>query len=137
MKETTSYADGKTILKREHEDGRVDVAIGIDTLDVDRSDPDTAAAAEILERDVLPKVMPKAVQELANQPVHILLIHTPTCKFSQLIVKRNEVLSFVTQSLNKWREHNGHLNVDDFIAVVLTDPHEGQQVQVEAARKII
>ena len=136
MKESVEHSQGKVIKKVEHEDGRVDVAIGINTLDVDTTDPDTLAAKEILERDVLPKVMPKAVAELANEPVHILVIHTPSCEFSQLIIKRREILSYVTQSMSKWREHHNHLNVDDFIAVVLSNPQEGQKVQVETARKI-
>lgn len=131
-----THQEGKAIRTTEHPDGRKDVAIGVETLEVDRNDSDTKKAAEIIEKDVLPKVLPKAMQQLVDEPVHILLIHTPSCQFSQLIVKRKEVLSFVTQSMNKWREVNNHLNVDDFIAVVLTNPQKGQQVQVETARKI-
>jgi hypothetical protein len=137
MKENIEHRDGKVIRTREYEDGRRDVAIGIETLDVDRDDPDTKEAAEIIERDVLPEVMPQAIQELADEKVHVLVIHTPTSQFSQLIVKRKEVLSFVTKTLQKFRESNkGELNVDQFTVVVLTKPQEGQQVQVESARKI-
>ena len=137
-KENIEHQNGKVIRTTEHEDGRRDVSIGIETLDVDRSDPDTKAAAEILERDVLPKVMPAAIKELADEKVQVLVIHTPTHQFSQLIVMRKEVLSFVTQTLNKFRESKftGELNVDHFTVVVLTKPNEGQQVQVDSARKV-
>ena len=137
MKENIEHKDGKVIRTTEHEDGRKDVNIGIETLDVDRSDPDTAAAAEILERDVLPEVMPAAIQELADEKVHVLVIHTPSHQFSQLIVMRKEVLSFVTATLGKFKKTvKGEFNVDHFTVVVLTKPNEGQQVQVDSARKI-
>lgn len=137
MKENIEHQEGKVIRKTTYEDGRVDVNIGIETLDVDRSDPDTKKAAEIIERDVLPKVMPEAIKELADEKVHVLVIHTPSDQFSQLIVMRKEVSRFVTATLNKFRAQNdGHLNVDHFTVVVLTKPNEGQQVQVDAARKV-
>ena len=136
-KENIEHQDGKVIRTTEHEDGRKDVNIGIETLDVDRSDPDTKEAAEILERDVLPKVMPAAIKELADEKVHVLVIHNPTHQFSQLIVMRKEVLSFVTQTLSKFKETvKGQFNVDHFTVVILTKPNEGQQVQVDSARRV-
>jgi hypothetical protein len=138
VKETTTHQEGKVIRKREHEDGRVDVAIGIETLDVDRSDPKTAEAADILEKDVLPKVMPEAVRKLADEQVHVLVIHQPTSQLAQLIVKRREVEQYVSCALAKFKTIDAEaFSVDEFTVVVLTKPTEGTQVQVGTAGEVL
>ena len=75
---TTHNEDGKVITETVHDDGRVDVTIGVPSLDVDMSDPGTVAAKKVIEEKILPKVL--------DRKVTCTLIHKPT----------NDHFSFVT-----------------------------------------
>ena len=62
--------DGKEVKKTHHADGRKDVRIEVNMLDVNENDPATKKAKEVIEKEVIPK--------LANKVVTAVLVHTPT-----------------------------------------------------------
>ena len=74
--------DGKVIENKQHPDGRKDVTVQVNRLNVKETDPATMAAKEVIEKKILP--------ELANQKVTCTLIHKPT----------NDHFSFVTSRKN-------------------------------------
>lgn len=81
-KETTT-PDGKKITITEHEDGRRDVKVEVNSLDVDMSDPRNAHAKEVIERDILPNV--------SEQKITCTLIHKPTNDYFSFVTSRKNV----------------------------------------------
>jgi hypothetical protein len=79
-RETTD--DGKVIENTQHPDGRKDVTVQVNRLDVNETDEATVKAKEHIEEKILP--------EIANQKMTCTLIHKPT----------NDHFSFVTSRKN-------------------------------------
>lgn len=83
-RETTT--DGKVITKTEHPDGRKDVHIEVNSLNVKEDDPATLKAKEVIEKEVIPK--------LADALVLVVVIHKPTNEHAERIVKVPMVRKF-------------------------------------------
>lgn len=83
MKKTTETPDGKVITKTEREDGSKDVAIEVQSLDVDLSDPENAAAKKEIEEKVLPAI--------ADAQITCTLIHKPTNDHASFVCARKSV----------------------------------------------
>jgi len=78
--------DGKVITKTTHEDGRKDVNIQVNMLDVKETDEATLKAKEHIEKNVIP--------QLANADVLVVVVHKPTNVFSQRVVKAPHIRKF-------------------------------------------
>lgn len=77
---------GKRIETTVHEDGRRDVTIGVNTLDVEAKDPETAAAKQIIEDKVLPAI--------ANKQITVTVIHKPTTDSASFVCARKNVYEY-------------------------------------------
>lgn len=96
MKQNKSTFEGKEIVETEHNDGRKDVTIKVNMLNVKESDPATLKAKKHIEDVIIP--------ELANQKVLVVVIHKPTNEHAERIVKATQVRAYATavfDSFNK------------------------------------
>lgn len=86
----------KEIKVTEHPDGRKDVKISVNRLDVDAQDQATKDAKEVIENKVLPK--------LAETPVLVILIHKPTGNFASKYVALKHVRAFAEAAIEKLKK---------------------------------
>jgi len=92
-KQEEKVVDGKTITTTEHESGRKDVHIEVQSLDVDLSDPSNAAAKKKIEEEILPAV--------ANKEILVTVIHKPSNDSVSFICKRMNVRRYAEQVAQK------------------------------------
>lgn len=85
-KQEEKVVDGKTITTTEHESGRKDVHIEVQSLDVDLSDPSNAAAKKKIEEEILPAV--------ANKEILVTVIHKPTNDSASFVCFRKNVRDY-------------------------------------------
>lgn len=74
---------GKTFSETFYPDGRKDVTVKVNSLDVDMSDPRNAEAKKVIEKRILPKI--------ADKKLIVTLIHTPTRDHFTFICARKNV----------------------------------------------
>ena len=74
---------GKRIQTMEHADGRKDVTVEVNTLDVNPEDEATAKAKQVIEEQILPAV--------ANQPILVTVIYKPTNDNATFTCARKDV----------------------------------------------
>lgn len=101
MNQQEKIVDGKTITTTEHEDGRKDVHIEVQSLDVDLSDPSNVAAKKVIEEQVIPT--------LANKKILVTLIHKPTNEHVNYIAflpkVRENALKFIAEREDQMLDH--------------------------------
>jgi hypothetical protein len=85
-KQEEKTGDGKNIVKTEHADGRKDVEVQVNSLDVDLSDPRNKKAKEVIEERILPKI--------AQKQVTVTVIHTPTLDYASFVCQRQHVRDY-------------------------------------------
>lgn len=76
----------KHIETKEYPDGRKDVHIGVNMLDVNEKDPATLKAKEVIENEVLPK--------LSEADVLVVVVHKPTNEHAEKVVKLPHVRAY-------------------------------------------
>lgn len=107
------YSRPKDIKTVVHPDGRRDVTININRLDVDETDEATQAAKDVIEKDVLPK--------LAQRPVMVVVLHIPTKSSTYRTVKLCEVrkyAEFAVQQFMKTQATAEQMgNLEDFVII--------------------
>lgn len=82
------------IATKEHADGRKDVTISVNKLDIDPQDKETAEAKEIIEKKVLPK--------LAETPVLAVVVHKTTNQGAHKVVPLKHVRAFAEAAVKKF-----------------------------------
>ena len=94
-----------------HEDGRKDVKIEVNTLDVETKDEITQQAKEYIEKEVIPV--------LAAQKVHVIVVHKPTHMTAASHVERRYVQNFASEAMKRFPKQEGGLvsTVDDFLII--------------------
>lgn len=119
--------DGKKITTTEHDSGRRDVKIEVNSLDVDMSDPRNAEAKKVIEEKILPKVGDKLLT--------CTLIHKPTNEHVTFIAKRKNVRDYAIKMMvehDKQRESgNGGNPYLDHYCIVEHDV-EAKEVKVSS-----
>lgn len=96
------------IATKEHADGRKDVTISVNKLDIEPKDKATAEAKEIIEKKVLPK--------LAETPVLVVVVHKPTNQGAHKVVPLKHVRAFAEAAIRKF-VGSDDIPVDDFVIV--------------------
>lgn len=96
--------DGKEIITTEHADGRKDVTIKVNMLNVKENDPATLKAKKHIEDVIIP--------ELANQKVLVIVVHKPDNIFAQKLVKATDVRVFAEAAV---KMHGG--KPEDYVIV--------------------
>lgn len=114
----------------EHDDGRKDVTVGITAVDVDPKDADDQKVVDHINDTVIPA----ATEQLRNQKVHVILLHVPTRGFSQLIIKRVELIPWVKAAIKAYPHQS---TSDDFLVIVNDKPVEGATLQVGTGAEVI
>lgn len=84
---------GKNINTMEHDNGRKDVTIEVNSLDVDLDDPTNAAAKQVIEEKVLPAI--------ANQQITVTVIHKPTNDSASFVCSRQNVREYAEKVVAK------------------------------------
>ena len=97
--------DGKVIKKTEHQDGRKDVHIEVNTIDAEDADPATLNAKEVIEKEVFPRI--------TEALVLVVVLHKPTNQHSERIVKVPHVRKYAEACV---REYNKALSVKHGVA---------------------
>lgn len=114
-RETTT--DGKVITKTEHPDGRKDVTIGINMLDVKATDEETAQAKKVIEEDILPNMQASMVM--------VVVIHKPSNQSTSNKVSLPRVREFAEAAVRQFRSMVTDAPDSDFIVV---EVHEGSML---------
>jgi len=83
--------EGKVITTTKHPDGRRDVHIEVNMLDVKDNDPATLAAKDVIEKKIIP--------ELANADVLVVVVHKPTNTEAHKMVKLPHVRAFAEAAI--------------------------------------
>lgn len=89
----------KEITHTTHPDGRKDVKISVNRLDVDAQDQATKDAKEVIENKVLPK--------LAETPVIVVVLHKPTNQHSEKIVPLKHVRAYAEAAVRAFLKDEG------------------------------
>lgn len=88
--------DGKSIETKTHPDGRKDVTIGVQMLDVKEDTEAGKKAKEHIEDVVIPA--------LADQDVLVVILHKPTNQHAERIVKAPHVRAFAQATVTAFNE---------------------------------
>lgn len=117
---SVSHENGKDITETTHQDGRKDVNIRVNMLDVDAKDEATIKAKEVIESEIIPK--------LAEASVLVVVIHKPSNLFTAKIVKLPHVRAFAEAAIKKYADGVFDVREEDFSVV---EYHfENKEVQV-------
>lgn len=92
----TTQEDGKSVETTEHPSGRKDVNIGVQMLDVNATDEETAKAKEHIEDVVIPA--------LADADVLVVILHKPTNQHAERIVKAPHVRAYAQATVKAFNE---------------------------------
>lgn len=83
----------KTIETREHDDGRKDVTVHVNTLDVEPKDEATAKAKQVIEEQVIPAI--------ADAQILVTVIHKPTNDSASFMCRRKHVRKYAEQVIEQ------------------------------------
>lgn len=103
----------KEIQTTEHPDGRRDVTIKVNKLDLDETDEATKKAQDVIENDILPK--------LAQRPVMVVVLHVPTKASTYKVVRLSDVRKYAEFAVDQFMktqataEYMG--NREDFVII--------------------
>lgn len=105
---------GKRIETHEHADGRKDVTVEVNTIDVEVKDAATAEAKRVIEEEILPAV--------AHAQILLTIIHKPTNESCSLICFRKNVRDYAMKVVAAREDQN----LDHYCLV----EHDGESVTV-------
>lgn len=114
MQEQEISPIGKRITTTEHPDGRKDVHIEVNMLDVKENDQETLKAKEVIERDILPNIKASMVR--------VVVIHRHSTKSTSHTVPLPQVRAYATAAVNQFKVGDPTAKDEDFIVV---EVHEG------------
>jgi hypothetical protein len=109
--------DGKVVAKEihtiEHPDGRKDVNIQVNRLDVDVHDEATRHAKDVIENQILP--------ELAKSPVVVIVLHKPTNASAYKVVRLCDVRKYAETAVDVFMKTQATAEnmgrVEDFVII--------------------
>lgn len=103
----------KQIDVTEHEDGRKDVNIQVNRLDVDVHDEATRHAKDVIENQILP--------ELAKSPVVVIVLHKPTNASAYKVVRLCDVRKYAETAVDVFMKTQATAEnmgrVEDFVII--------------------
>lgn len=115
--EQETSPDGKIITKTTHPDGRKDVHIEVNMLDVKDTDPATLAAKEVIEDKILPNLKASMVQ--------VVVIHRASVQSTSNLVPLPHVRKYAETAVAQFRAMVPDARDEDFIVV---EVHEGSML---------
>lgn len=120
MHEVEEHGNGKSSITTKHEDGRQDVTVKVNRLDLVNPTPEDEAAGQ------------KVAERLAKVAVRCVLIHKPTNDFASFECKLPEVHKAASDVSKKYLEAHPDAKPEDFVLV----EYESHQVRVSVLQPL-